>query len=119
MASIFELAPLEEGGPIARGGFDYQDHVAAAFCLEMLVALPRGNQSEISFKLGSQEQARELMRFTDEQIMQARTFRPECADWLGVFGGNGGLEKIYHISPCQQIVYDWLESDLKEANWWR
>lgn len=36
MASIFTLQPLEEGGPIARGGFLYQDHVAAAFCLEIL-----------------------------------------------------------------------------------
>jgi hypothetical protein len=36
MPSIFTLPPLEEGGPIARGGFDYQDHVAATICLEML-----------------------------------------------------------------------------------
>src|SRR4051794_33444511 len=35
MASIFDLPPLEEGGPIARTGFTYQDHVAAALCLEM------------------------------------------------------------------------------------
>jgi hypothetical protein len=35
MASIFDMQPLEEGGPIARGGFTYQDHVAAAYCLEM------------------------------------------------------------------------------------
>jgi len=36
MASIFTLPPLEEGGPIARGGFLYQDNVAVALCLEML-----------------------------------------------------------------------------------
>ncbi len=29
------MPPLEEGGPIARGGYAYQDHAAAAFCLEM------------------------------------------------------------------------------------
>lgn len=36
MPSIFTISPLEEGGPIARGGFNYQDHIAGAFCLEML-----------------------------------------------------------------------------------
>src|ERR1035437_10603983 len=36
MASIFTMPPLEEGGPIARAGFVFQDHVAAIFCLQML-----------------------------------------------------------------------------------
>lgn len=36
MPSIYELAPLEQGGRIARQGFDYQDHVGASFCLDML-----------------------------------------------------------------------------------
>lgn len=31
-----DLDPLEEGGPIARRGFAYQDHVAAGKCLDML-----------------------------------------------------------------------------------
>lgn len=36
MPSIYELAPLEQGGRIARQGFDFQDHVGASFCLDML-----------------------------------------------------------------------------------
>src|SRR4051812_28736710 len=32
-----DLDPLEEGGPIARKGFAYQDHVAAGKCLDMLL----------------------------------------------------------------------------------
>lgn len=36
MLSIFDLVPLEQGGPIAREGFLYQDHIAAKFCIEML-----------------------------------------------------------------------------------
>jgi hypothetical protein len=36
LPSIHDLAPLEQGGPIARTGFKYQDHVAARFCIEML-----------------------------------------------------------------------------------
>lgn len=35
--SIHELEPLELGGRAARQGFLFQDHVAAGFCLEMLV----------------------------------------------------------------------------------
>lgn len=34
--SYRDLDPLEEGGSIARRGFDYQDHVAAGKCLDML-----------------------------------------------------------------------------------
>lgn len=34
--SIFDLAPIEEGGVIARDGFTYQDHIAARWCLRML-----------------------------------------------------------------------------------
>jgi hypothetical protein len=36
LPSIHDLKPLEEGGPPARAGFLYQDHVAARFCIEML-----------------------------------------------------------------------------------
>ena len=34
--SIRELPPLEEGGTEARKGFHFQDHVAAALCIDML-----------------------------------------------------------------------------------
>jgi hypothetical protein len=34
--SVFDLPPLESGGVEARKGFDFQDHVAAWFCLEMM-----------------------------------------------------------------------------------
>jgi hypothetical protein len=36
LPSIHDLAPLEQGGPIARTGFLYQDHIAGRFCIEML-----------------------------------------------------------------------------------
>ncbi|MEX0806589.1 MAG: dsDNA nuclease domain-containing protein [Candidatus Binatia bacterium] len=36
--SIHELEPLELGGTAARQGFLFQDHVAAGFCLEMLLS---------------------------------------------------------------------------------
>src|SRR5687768_9776176 len=35
--SYRDLDPLEEGGPVARRGFAYQDHVAAGKCLDMLL----------------------------------------------------------------------------------
>lgn len=34
--SIDDVAPSEEGGPIARKGFNYQDEIAVGFVLEML-----------------------------------------------------------------------------------
>ncbi len=36
MKSIYELTPIDTGGRLARNGFNYQDHVGAGFCLEML-----------------------------------------------------------------------------------
>lgn len=36
LPSIFDLQPLEKGGEVARQGFIYQDHVGAAFCLDMV-----------------------------------------------------------------------------------
>ena len=36
LPSVDSSVPLEQGGPIARTGFDYQDHVAVGFLLEML-----------------------------------------------------------------------------------
>jgi hypothetical protein len=37
LPSIFDLVPLEHGGATARAGFLYQDHVAAKYCIEMLL----------------------------------------------------------------------------------
>ncbi len=34
--SYHDLVPLESGGVIARSGFDFQDHVTAGYCLDML-----------------------------------------------------------------------------------
>jgi hypothetical protein len=36
LPSIHDLPPLDQGGPVARAGFLYQDHVGARFCIEML-----------------------------------------------------------------------------------
>jgi hypothetical protein len=35
--SYRDLDPIEQGGRVARDGFDYQDHVAAGKCLDMLL----------------------------------------------------------------------------------
>jgi hypothetical protein len=36
LPSSHDLSPLDQGGPVARAGFLYQDHVGAGFCIEML-----------------------------------------------------------------------------------
>lgn len=43
-SSYREVAPLERGGVIARQGFNFQDHIAALFCLEML---EQGGHTEV------------------------------------------------------------------------
>lgn len=37
LPSVEDAAPLEQGGPIARTGFNYQDEIAVGFLLDMLV----------------------------------------------------------------------------------
>jgi hypothetical protein len=101
------LIPEAESDHSGRNPFSYR-----------FEPLPRGSQNQISFELGSEQQAREIVRLTDEHIRQARALRPECADWLGVFSCGSGLSTIYQRDPCSRIVYEWLESDLKEVNWW-
>ena len=36
LLSVNEVMPSEEGGPIARVGFNYQDEIAVSFLLEMI-----------------------------------------------------------------------------------
>src|SRR5258708_6084977 len=36
LPSVDDACPLDEGGPIARTGFTYQDEVAVSFVIEML-----------------------------------------------------------------------------------
>jgi hypothetical protein len=36
LLSIYDLHPAEDGGRSARQGYEYQDHVAASFCLDLL-----------------------------------------------------------------------------------
>ena len=34
--SVDDAKPMEEGGPIARKGFNYQDEIAVSFLLDMM-----------------------------------------------------------------------------------
>jgi hypothetical protein len=36
LPSVDDVKPIEEGGPIARSGFNYQDEIAVSFLIEML-----------------------------------------------------------------------------------
>ncbi len=47
MKSIYELVPIDLSGRYARSGFDYQDHIGAGFCLDMLL---RDDLHEIWFE---------------------------------------------------------------------
>lgn len=100
------LIPEAETDHSGRNPFSYR--------FEPLV---RGSQNEVSIEIGSQEQAREITALTQERIAQVATLRPECADWLGIFSCGSGLSDVCQDDPCTRIVYNWLESDLREVNW--
>ena len=79
--------------------------------------LPQGSQNEVSFEIGSVQQARDIFIFGEEHLEQMKRLRPQSADWLEVFSCGSGLEEICQNDPCTRIVYNWLESDLREVNW--
>jgi hypothetical protein len=80
--------------------------------------LPGGSQNQISFEIGSEEQAREIVLLSCERIGQVGALRPECAEWLGAFSGGACLSTIFQRDACSRIVYEWLEEDLREVSWW-
>jgi hypothetical protein len=79
--------------------------------------LPRGEQSKVEFRLGTEEEARQLSapNYTNRDAM--RRIRPEAVECMEDFGFGAGLEDICQPDACSRIVYRWLEADLREVKW--
>jgi hypothetical protein len=112
---LYAIMPARMCGvfiPAAEGDRHYMNLLSYRF-----EPLARGSQNEVSFEFGTEQQGNELRFLTAERIAHSAALRPECADWMGVFSVGTILSDVYQDDPCTRIVYNWLESDLREVNW--
>jgi hypothetical protein len=83
--------------------------------------LPPGQASEV--EITGPETREQLDRFAegwdeeaDEATVRARAYRPEQARWIGLFLRSGYLG-VHGPLAVEEIVYEWLWSDLQRIKW--
>jgi hypothetical protein len=77
--------------------------------------LARGQQSSLCIEIGVEHSDhRELFQIMRDQV---RRFRPREADWLpmSIHGTDAGT--ILAENPATELVYKWLEDDLRRISW--
>lgn len=86
-----------------------------------LEPLPPGEESTVDITAPAAHEPEH--RFTDdrdeeaeEATLRARRYRPEQARWIGMFLRSHYL-KVWGPLAAEEIVYDWLWSDLKRIKW--
>lgn len=107
--SIHVLEPLEQGGVIARQGFSYQDHVTAAFVLEMVSGEPTGGllaavwcESEDDITLIWQRASGEHVEFVQvkrNELEQLWTAAKICERDSGSAGTRSGTQEDSNDTP--------------------
>lgn len=105
--SIHELEPLEVGGTAARRGFLFQDHVAARFCLEMLLSenltavwCETLDDVTLVWEEGGREQV-EFVQVKAEQLEQLWSVAKLC-EREGGRVGTSVLEKLLANDRCTE-----------------
>jgi hypothetical protein len=83
--------------------------------------LPPDRASEVD--ITTLEEGRQQHRFmegwdeeADEATVRARAYRPEQARWIGLFLRSGYLG-VHGPLAVEEVVYDWLWSDLQRIKW--
>jgi Cap4-like dsDNA endonuclease family protein len=105
---IRTLAPLEKGGVIARKGFNFQDHVAVAFCLEMLTnpaLIEVWCETQDDMTLISQKSGHEAVEFVQvksHEFDQLWTIAKLCEKKINE---RSILEKSLAQDRCQEECY--------------
>jgi hypothetical protein len=111
----FAIMPARINGvfiPVAQPEHPFNDRLFVRF-----EPLAHGSQNAVAIEIGTEQQGNELIALTQERIAQAAALRPSCADWLGIFSGGYLMSDVYQDDPCTNIVYNWIESDLREVDW--
>jgi len=78
-----------------------------------LEPLPLGSSSVVDIKIGDKPYMWEIL---DDLAELYRSMRPEAAEWAGPTLTDQFLD-IWGPHPATQIVYSWLEKDLRRVHW--
>lgn len=78
-----------------------------------LEPLPLGSSSVVDITIGDKPYTREIL---DELSELYRSMRPKAAEWAGPTLTDQFLD-IWGPHPATQIVYSWLEKDLRRVHW--
>lgn len=107
--SVYDLPPLEEGGVANRQGMQFQDHVAAGFCLDMfanpsLLAVWCETQDDTTLIWQTDSSVcAEFVQTKSSQLGQLWSIALLCSrDSKGV--GSSVLEKSLAYDRCQELV---------------
>ena len=84
-----------------------------------LEPLPQGNKSftDIEFGEGHMDDPHWQAEWT-QRTAQLRSMRPEAVSWVGFERHQGGAD-TFKDTAITELVYSWLEHDLRNAFWFR
>jgi hypothetical protein len=112
-ASIHDLPPLETGGVIARHGFHVQDHVAAAFCVDMLTdhtlrQVWCETQDDITLIWGTSPEWVEFVQVKSNELDQLWTVAELCRKEKSKHGNGQGTSIVE-----RSLAYDRCKEDCR------
>ena len=81
-----------------------------------LEALPAHQESEVSLQIDYEDRRDLWGSLGGEQAARVRRLRPRQARWIDVTLQSTVLE-VFEPWAAEEIVYQWLWSDLKRINW--
>ncbi|MBD7910035.1 hypothetical protein [Clostridium cibarium] len=113
--NIYNLLPTKLNGDIyINRKNEFYGRPTMKWCFEVLA---KGEKSYVNFKLSDIEnrQNKSIEEYS-KSWMELRTKRLEKSEWINFFSGGTSLE-IFGDRPITNLVFEWLESDLKNIGW--
>lgn len=116
--SIRELEPLEKGGEVARVGFDFQDHIASRFLIEMLddgeilevwcevfddVTILRTNGTQITVEYVQVKSTQHNQLWTISKLCEAEK-KADGSPGKSVFEKSLDYDLVCKEKPCFRLV---------------
>jgi len=99
-----------KGVVIPSNGTEIHDSPRVSWYFE---PLPKGSQCEVDLSLGTEPLPRSTMQGQYKRLAAAR---PEAATWISAWQENSVLD-IFNATPVTDMVYQWIERDLKRIGW--
>jgi len=99
-----------------HGNIHFQDSISTAGSPSLdwyFEPLPAGSDNEVEFVLSGK---RKVMIDDNDLVIMTRKRRPAAKEWLSPFKSFSRLD-VFQPCPVTEIVYRWLEDDLRDIDW--